>query len=295
MGTAILNGFGRTLGEGILGLQALKIAVDDGHLGPGLSLMRADGVPGVVEAMYRYARGFAPVAYVPHLEDMPGAISDTTTGEVLDLRGFLEDPGFRSVSMIDYFLRRLSVPPASIPSARKRNTWLTPRISPVPHPIGDGYILVCPNASIPMRCMPKAIHERILTWLGTHQARPVVSQAMLPQETTFGGLCSLVQSARFIITTDTGITHLADAFSKPCLTFFTTHRPEWRVRDYPFCRPVYLPADLPLSLEFPRGEEDVLAAQAAWMDGLAGGRLESLLTEVFQALSKGPIPYISGT
>jgi ADP-heptose:LPS heptosyltransferase len=36
-----------------------------------------------------------------------------------------------------------------------------------------------------------------------------------------------------MITIDTAMAHLANAFNKPCLAFFPTHDPLWRVRDYP--------------------------------------------------------------
>jgi hypothetical protein len=58
--------------------------------------------------------------------------------------------------------------------------------------------------------------------------------------------------------------HLADAFEVPCLAFFPTHRPVWRVRDYPRCVPVALHSALPPGLEFTRGDRDHAAVHRAW-------------------------------
>ena len=66
------------------------------------------------------------------------------------------------------------------------------------------------------------------------------------------------------MSTDTAMVHLADAFDVPCLAFFPTHRPEWRVRDYPKCRPVALRSALPLGIEFARSPADEVLVRAAW-------------------------------
>ena len=68
-----------------------------------------------------------------------------------------------------------------------------------------------------------------------------------------------------MVSADTAMPHLADAYHVPCLTFFTTHRPEWRVRDYPNVRAVHLPVQgLPGALEFARDTGDEAAARLAW-------------------------------
>jgi hypothetical protein len=117
----------------------------------------------------------------------------------------------------------------------------------------------------------------------------VLSQASLPRETSLAGLCGLVASAGLIVSTDTAMVHLADAFSVPCRAFFTTHQPEWRVRDYPLCRVVHLPAALPAALEFARGDDDRRAALAAWFpDGQNLGWLDRALGEVSIGSAQGP-------
>jgi hypothetical protein len=189
----------------------------------------------------------------------------------IDLRDFAFDPAFRGVSMIDFFLRRLGLDPARVAPALRRNAWLRPRLPAPPRPdLPPGYVLVCPRTSMALREMPAAVHAAILDTL-TAAGLPVVTQGAprngvlaAPWAADFAGLCGLVAGARAMVSADTAMPHLADAYAVPCLALFTTHRPEWRVRDYRLCRAVHLPANLPAALEFARSPADVAAAQAAW-------------------------------
>jgi len=180
------------------------------------------------------------------------------------VRDFAFDPRFRKVAMIDYFLQNLGVDPTSVPPTERRNAWLEPRIA-LPRVTSDR-VLVCPTSNSPMRDMPEKVHTRVLEWF-SERGVPVLTQATLPRCDNLIALCNLLLAARLVVSVDTGIVHLADALGVPCLAFFVTHRPVWRVRDYPFCLPVYLPAPgVPEALEFPRDDADVAATRAAWFD-----------------------------
>lgn len=261
--TTILNGFGISLGDGIIGMQALAAARAVGAIGGRVVLGRVEpAAKPLVPQLYRLAGDLAEV--VP----MGAAPRE---GRVIDIRDFAFDPHFARISMIDFFLDRLGLAAATIPAALKRNAWLAPRVPALP-PLGlpADYLLFCPQASIPLRDMPAPVRQRIVRHLADHG--PVVAQGealaraiQAPRAATIEALCALVAGARAVISTDTAMVHLADAFDRPCLAFFTTHRPVWRVRDYPGCMAVHLPAPhLPESLEFPRGPADLAAAQAAW-------------------------------
>ena len=221
----------------------------------------------LLDDIYRLAEDFAEIVSDPPAE-----------ARVIDLRDFAFDPTFRGVSMIDYFLRRLGLDPAEVPTALKRNEWLAPRMAPLKAgalPVGT--ILVCPLASMALRDMPDDVHRRILRQLLRVQPHGVATQGAcqpdprvigVPRLESFAQLCALVASAAAVISTDTAIVHLADAFSIPCLGFFTTHRPEWRIRDYPLARGLYLPPlELPDALEFSRGTQDLASIAAAWRRG----------------------------
>jgi hypothetical protein len=279
--TTILNGFGISLGDGVIGLQALFAARSIGAIEGRVVLGRTEpAAKPLVPRIYRLAADFAEV--VPMAEA-------PRTGRVIDIRDFAFDPFFRQVAMIDFFLIRLGVRPETVPAALKRMSWLASRAAPRPTlPLARGYNLVCPNASIALRDMPAAVHAALLTRLSARGWGPVVTQGpplagavAMPHCGSIEELCAVVAGARAVISTDTAMVHLADAFSVPCLAFLTTHRPATRVRDYPLCRAVHLPvAGFPESLEFVRGEADVAAAQAAWFpDGPELGWLDRALDQ----------------
>jgi hypothetical protein len=260
---AILNGFGRTLGDGVMGLTALRAALAAGAVYPDPVLFRLPGLPVVQRELYG-AAAFAtvddlPWEYAAYGQPFPPA---TSFAHCLDLRDFAFDPAFRSVSMVDYFLTRLGVAPDRVASAAKRNVWLASAIQPVPPAIPPGYVLICPDASMALRSMPPPVVAAIQDWLGGNTQRPAVVQW---QVASLAELCGQLAAAALVVSTDTATVHLADAFSRPCLAFFPTHDPAWRARDYPHCRPVRLAArGLDVSQEFARDAHDVAAANAAW-------------------------------
>jgi hypothetical protein len=271
---AILNGFGRVLGDGIIGLQALYVAIKLGVVPDRPVVYRLPGLPTMVQAVHAAAE-FVEVRTLP----WDFATPNTRFAEVgrfrrvIDIRDFAFDPDFRRSSMIDFFLRRLGVEPSLVPPSSRRNTWLARRVPPSRPRLPNGYVLVCPRASTPLRDMPDAIHERILQRALT--MAPVVTQGSVPRglesdvvqvppSTSFAALCGLVRYARWVISTDTAMVHLADAFRVPCLAFFPTHRPEWRVRDYPLCMSAALRTGIPLGAEFARDANDHALARVAW-------------------------------
>lgn len=262
-GTAIINGFGRTLGDSIIGLQALSVALARGAIAPRPTLFRLPGLSPIIEQAYA-AADCADVETLPWGDAtrerpfIPVAAFD----QAIDMRDFAFDPAFREVAMIDYFLRCLGVDPADVPETERRNAWLAPRMA------SEGrrnYALVCPRTASAMRDMPDAVHTHILGWLARHTGAEVLTQATLPPAASLAELCGLVAGARLMVSADTAMVHLADAFRTPCLAFFTTHRPQWRVRDYPYCHAEYLrPDGLPEAIEFVRDDADIAACRAAW-------------------------------
>lgn len=271
---AILNGFGISLGDSVIGLQALWAAMQLGAVASPPVLFRKPGLRRMVDKIYPLAADFCSVAALPETLTLNDpALS--RFGHVVDMRDFAFDPRFRCVAMIDFFLDRLGLDAGAVPAALKRNVWLAARTRPIVPDFGRGYVLVCPASSMSLRDMPQGAHARLLEWL-LKRGKTVVTQGRPPDELaervrcvgaleTPDALCGLVANAACMIATDTAMVHLADAFDVPSLAFFTTHRPEWRVRDYPTCRPVHLPAiGLPDALEFMRGPADLAATQDAW-------------------------------
>ncbi len=248
----------------MIGLTALRAALAAGAIAPDPVLFRLPGLPIVQQELYRSA-AFATIAELPWEHATPAHLFPPAAAfaRCIDLRDFAFDPAFRSVAMIDYFLTRLGVTPEGVAAAERRNTWLAEVVKPEPpagHP--SGYVLLCPLASMALRTMPPPIVAAIRTWFAAHSKRPVLVQW---QVASLAQLCEQLAAAALVVSTDTAPVHLADAFSVPCLAFFPTHDPEWRVRDYPHCRAVRLEAPaLDPAQEFARDAADLAAARAAW-------------------------------
>ncbi len=271
---AILNGFGRAMGDAIVGLQALHLAIRLGAVPPRPLLFRLPGLPRMVEAVHA-AADFAELRTLAWEFATPDRPFDPgeTAARVIDIRDFAFDPEFRCRAMIDFFLQRLGMAPERVPAAWRRNSWLASRVTPTRPALPSGYVLICPKASMRLRDMPDELHEHILRRMLTFG--PVVTQGTVPDAlsrsvihlepcATLDDLCGVVRHARWMISTDTGMVHLADAFGVGCLAFFPTHRPEWRVRDYPRVLALELPTRLPRGIEFARGPDDYALARSGW-------------------------------
>ena len=124
-GTAVLNGFGRTLGDSVIGLQALFAAQALGAVEAGAVLFRLPGLSPVIQQLYGVA-DFARVDVLPWEEAAPerAFVGAAGYGRVIDMRDFAFDPAFRGVAMIDYFLGRLGVVPGDVPAGMRRNAWM---------------------------------------------------------------------------------------------------------------------------------------------------------------------------
>ena len=235
-------------------------------------LFRLPGLPAAIRGAYAAAGDLCEVRVLPWEDATPARpfLPAAGFGRVVELRDVAFDPAFRGAAMIDFFLTRLGLDPAQVAPARRRNAWLAPRVRPVP--ARRGHVLVCPRSSMALRDMPARLHADLLRWLAAHAGRPVLTQGppapgieAAPRAADFPALCALVAGAAAVVSVDTAMLHLADAFAVPTLALFTTHRPVWRVRDYPLCAALHFPVPgLPDALEFSRGPADEAAARAAW-------------------------------
>jgi hypothetical protein len=292
-GVAILNGFGRQLGDAVIGLQALEVALDRGLLPEPPVLFRLPGLSPMVEALH-LAHGAAAIRALPWEAATPDRPFTPAMGfaRAIDLRDFAFDPDFLRLPMFDYFLRALGGDAAAVPPAERRNAWLLQRMRPAPVPALRGHILMCPRSAMAIRSMPAPVQAALLEELlafGPVATQGAVPPALagrvraLPPAATLEELCGMVAAAAWVVSTDTGMVHLADALERPCLAFFPTHDPALRVRDYPLCRAVRLASGLP-AMEFACGPEDLAAARAAWTPPGWRGRLRALLEDAAPAL-----------
>src|SRR5262249_40855450 len=93
---AILNGFGRTLGDGIMGLQALHLAMRLGIILPRPALFRLPGLSPMVQAVHA-AADFADIRTLPRAYATPETRFDGADDfdHVIDIRDFAFAPDFQ--------------------------------------------------------------------------------------------------------------------------------------------------------------------------------------------------------
>src|ERR1700761_4697279 len=102
---AILNGFGRSLGDGIIGLQALHLAMQFGTIAARPTLYRLPHLSAAIQSVHAAAdvadiRSRAASQLTP--ETKFGDADDFD--RVIDIRDFAFAPDFQCTSMIDFFL-----------------------------------------------------------------------------------------------------------------------------------------------------------------------------------------------
>lgn len=237
-------------------MQALSIALGRGTV-DAPTLYRLPGLSPVIRSLYAVA-DLAPVAELPW-DKATLDVAFCVPGRVLDLRDYAFDPAFRGVAMIDFFLGRLGTDPLGVPAAARRNTWLAPRLD-IAAWRPDGPVLLCAKSSMALRDMPDPVADAIFAFFTTRG----IAVARPTEAKDIAGLAAQIRAARLVVSTDTAMVHLADAMAVPCVAFFPTHDPAWRVRDYPLCTAIRLDPGLPAALEFSRGDADLAATRAAW-------------------------------
>ena len=153
---AILGGFGLSLGDGVIGLQALSVAQSVCHF-PKPCLFRWQGL-GIVDGVYQLASDLADIqALEPDWPPIEAHDLKNNFDQVIDMRDFALNPGFRGVSMIDFFLDKLRVDKERVPSAMKQNDWLARRANPIrPTNLPLDYVLFCP---CPVKAKPAGCYS----------------------------------------------------------------------------------------------------------------------------------------
>src|SRR5262245_26294127 len=84
---AILNGFGRTLGDGVIGLQALHVAMKLGVIPQRPTLFRLPDLPPIVQSLHEVA-DFADIRVLPNSDATPATAFNGAQGfdHVIDIR-----------------------------------------------------------------------------------------------------------------------------------------------------------------------------------------------------------------
>jgi hypothetical protein len=240
----VINGMGVTLGDSIIGLTALS-AVASLHPSLRFVIYRPAHSPHYVKQLYELA---APLFGT--MIDLPVRLDAIPERELkVDIGNHLFWPNFSTWPMIDFFLDAMGVCPADIPTGQKRNHWLRQLALPLPEWHDTHYVLMCPDASTPVRSIPRSVRPVIVERLWERFGLPVagfgaVDHAHYTDVTVLspdtGHFLSWIKHARYLVTSDTAAVHIAAGFDIPTTAFFSTVPPALRARDYDHCTPIKL-------------------------------------------------------
>jgi hypothetical protein len=240
----VINGMGVTLGDSIIGLTALS-AIANLHPSLQFVIYRPAHAPRYVKQLYELA---APLFGT--MVDLPIRLDTIPERELkIDMGNHLFWPNFSTSPMIDFFLDALGVRPADIPSEHKRNHWLKRLALPLHEWHDTHYVLMCPDASTPVRSIPPSVRPEIVERLWKRFGLPVVGfgavnhlhykdVTVLSSDT--GYFLSWIKHARYVVTSDTAALHIAAGFDIPTTAFFSTVPSALRARDYERCTSIEL-------------------------------------------------------
>ena len=188
--------------------------------------------------------------------------------------------------MIDFFLELLGVDPAGVPTREKRNRINLPL--PVVKEVGDAlqdltnrYVILHPMSGDLLRNMPVDVFRRLCRMVVERLDCDVVTLVSLPEMherhldlsaiSSRGYLqyCGLVQRSVGLISVDTSVYHIADAFDVPAVVVFSTFQPELRAAYYPRTDGLVLPGMDPHALANREASGNKITAREVmqfWLD-----------------------------
>jgi hypothetical protein len=235
----VVNGMGVTLGDSIIGMNALAW-LKTRHPTLRIHLYRSPHAPPFVERLYQLASHLVePVTYLPTpLQTLPEGL--------VDLSDFLYWPLFASEPMVDFFFRGLGIAKDSVPASAKANRWLARLpVHSVHAPWSTtDYVLFCDQASTPLRAVPPAhaaaMVDRIwrrygLPVLGFHPISHPHYWDISRHSRHLDQFLGWVKRSAAVVATDSSAVHIAAGFDVPTVAVFVSIDPALRARDYPHC------------------------------------------------------------
>lgn len=190
----------------------------------------------------------------------------------------------------DAFFDAAGIDPASVPVHRRRNQLtiapdvrlqLAQEVANV-RSRGRPIVLLHTKASTPLRSVPRTHLNGIVSGLLDQTDGVIVSVEPLDGvrastrvvdwsdfSRTLDHFAFLISQADMFVSVDTSVFHVADALDVPGVVLFTTQRPSWRIRDYPFVSGMLVGSDTVSDDEGGRTPVSAETARSA-TDGLLG-------------------------
>jgi hypothetical protein len=254
---SIINGFGTGMSDYIIGMTAWREVLR--RLGR-FGFREIDVEMWVRPSGYKSAREVCVAdRSMDRVEVLPMPIRRFEDRDAFwDLSGLLDRPTAGKKPTIDFFLELLGVDPAGVPARDKRNRISLPL--PIVKEVGDAlqnltsrYLILHPMSGDLLRNMPVDVFRRLCRMVVERLDCDVATLVPLPRMherhldlsaiSSRGYLqyCGLVQRSVGLISVDTSVYHIADAFNVPAVVVFSTFHPKLRSAYYPRVEGLILP------------------------------------------------------
>lgn len=239
----IINGMGVTLGDSIIGINALD-CIKKLNKNIKITLIRPASCRPYIEEVYNI-----PNALIDNIHYMPYELSKLQKNPVnIDIGNQLYWSDFNTLEMHDFFLKSLGIEPATIPDEWKRNYWLQDYL-PASLCNGQKYVLFCPNASTRLRAIPEKYHLKIIDLLYSTYNLPVYgfSSVQHPKFRNVTLECrdtrkfiNMISNASYVYTCDSSALHISAGYDIPTTCVFTSIPPDLRSKYYNRCSSIYI-------------------------------------------------------
>ncbi|MBF2750779.1 hypothetical protein ISN41_22135 [Enterobacter bugandensis] len=255
----IINGFGVTLGDSIIGLNVC-LFIKEMNEKIKINIARPCTTPESLESLYYYA---LQAGIFDSVTRMPFPLSECNQYDFnIDMGNQLYRNDFQSLEMHDYFFEHMGISPHIVPHAYKKNHWL----KRLPNEIKNKgeYILFCPNASTQIRAIPYKYHTQViesiakkynLPVLGFSPAKAELYTDISLQVTNTLSYINVIRNSNFVYTADSSAVHIAAGFDIPCHCIFTSIDPDLRIRYYPNCISSFIGDAVTQGLHFTESRE----------------------------------------
>ncbi|AHG20667.2 hypothetical protein Z042_14370 [Chania multitudinisentens RB-25] len=240
----IINGMGVTLGDSIVGINALY-TIKKLNNDINIRVIRPELCPSYVNDIYLLSKNIIDtLSYMPFdIEEIP----HTQDSIIIDIGNQLYWKDFSKKEMHDFFLYNLGVNPKEIEDCEKSNYWLKdvelPEVS-----LGD-YVLFCPDASTKIRSIPSRFHQKIVEELSKKHQKKIMGFTDIEHDNYINikalskkteNFISIVKNSKYLYTCDSSALHIGAGFEIPTTCIFTTVRPTYRSFYYKNCESYYI-------------------------------------------------------
>lgn len=255
---ALFNGVGTGIGDTIMGLTALDIV--HRQLKRSFARVNVDALVGPhcfesVQPVYAQS----PVIRAVHA--LPVTLADFGRYDAFfDTGSLMHRDDADRLPYVDFILKQFGIDYWKVDRAQKRNRLrldqeATAELARELDAMKDGgqkWLLFHPAASGPLRSVPEDKIVGMMEAILAHSDYRIVTVVPVPfrhervidmtdRSKSFQHLCCIVSRVDAILTVDTSIYHIADAFDIPALVLFSTIDPALRVKYYPTVRGMLLP------------------------------------------------------